>query len=118
MGSKICPLAWQNCSIMVALSRAARVTMWYGFFTAVGSFRFFCVWQPDSIESAPTAAYRPSTTTETPSRSVFKPILLGSGLVCGVQGMREARTPTTLEPEPTQIQELAYQLWVERGCPI
>src|SRR5512133_2143512 len=67
MGSKICPLAWQNCSIMVALSRAARVTMWYGFFTAVGSFRFFCVWQPDSIESAPTAAYRPSTTTETPS---------------------------------------------------
>src|SRR5215471_606997 len=41
MGSRICPLAWQNCSMMAALSRVARVTIWYGFFTAVGSFRRF-----------------------------------------------------------------------------
>ncbi|MGA8869981.1 MAG: hypothetical protein WB460_02515, partial [Candidatus Acidiferrales bacterium] len=27
----------------------------------------FCVWQPDSIESAPTAAYQPSTNCETSS---------------------------------------------------
>ncbi len=39
MGSTIWPLAWQNCSSMPALSRAARVTMWYGFFTAAGSLR-------------------------------------------------------------------------------
>jgi len=40
--------------------------MWYGFFTAVGSFRI-PVWQPDSIETGATAAYQPSTTTGTPS---------------------------------------------------
>src|ERR1700730_873688 len=37
-GNKICPLAWQNCSTTAADSLAARVTIWYGFFTAVGSF--------------------------------------------------------------------------------
>src|SRR6516225_1043088 len=34
-GSRICPLAWQNCSITAADSRSARVTIWYAFFTAV-----------------------------------------------------------------------------------
>src|ERR1051326_3841772 len=66
MGSRICPLVWQNCSMMAGDSRAARVTMSYAFFTAVGSFRIR-VWQPDSIESAPTAAHQPSTKLGTPS---------------------------------------------------
>jgi hypothetical protein len=40
-------------------------------FTAVGSFRFFCAWQPDSIESAPTVAYQPSTNLG--NSSIFLP---------------------------------------------
>src|SRR5260370_41978787 len=60
MGSRICPLLWQNCSMTAADSLAARVTIWYVFFTAVGSFSDL-VWQPDSIETGATAAYQPST---------------------------------------------------------
>src|SRR5258708_28457639 len=41
MGSRICPLLWQNCSMTLADSLAARVTIWYVFFTAVGSFSGF-----------------------------------------------------------------------------
>src|ERR1700674_1712389 len=62
MGSRICPLLWQNCSITAADSLAARVIIWYVFFTAVGSFSDL-VWQPDSIETGATAAYQPSTTS-------------------------------------------------------
>src|SRR5260370_16101818 len=60
MGSRICPLLWETCSMTAADSLAARVTIWYVFFTAVGSF-WDLVWQPDSIETGATAAYQPST---------------------------------------------------------
>jgi hypothetical protein len=39
IGSNIWPLVWMNCSMTSADSFAARVTMWYVLFTAVGSFR-------------------------------------------------------------------------------
>ena len=46
-------------------SRAARVTMYVRFLHGGRLLSVFCVWQPDSIESAPTAACQPSTSTET-----------------------------------------------------
>jgi hypothetical protein len=33
IGSRICPLAWQNCWMTEADSRSACVTIWYSFFT-------------------------------------------------------------------------------------
>jgi hypothetical protein len=53
--------------------------MWYGFFTAVGSFRI-PVWQPDSIETGATAAsptfnYERDTLREHSAEDVYVIIL-------------------------------------------
>ncbi len=66
IGSRICPLVWQYCSIMVALSRAARVDDVVRFFPAVGSFRRFLFGHRILSNRQPTAAYLPSTTAGTP----------------------------------------------------
>src|SRR3954452_24745534 len=38
-GNRSCPLAFANCSIAAAAVFSSRFTIWYGFFTAVVSFR-------------------------------------------------------------------------------
>ncbi|HEV2381076.1 MAG TPA: two-component regulator propeller domain-containing protein [Terriglobia bacterium] len=67
MGSRICPLVWGELlddggRLAGSASHDVVSSLHGGRLLSV-----FCVWQPDSIESAPTAAYQPSTKLGTPS---------------------------------------------------
>src|ERR1700674_4282512 len=110
MGSRICPLLWQNCSITAADSLAARVIIWYVFFTAVGSFSDL-VWQPDSIETGATAAYQPSTTSgaQSESASIASPATASSpkipyGLAVRLVITAALNSETANEGDPVEMQ--------------
>src|ERR1700674_122801 len=82
MGSRICPLLWQNCSMMAADSRAARVTIWYGFFTAVGSFSGSCLatgfYRNRRHRRLPTFNYVRGTIVGAPPREITHSVGMGT----------------------------------------